>query len=170
MPKVACYLQLLTVSRPVCCLFLLQHLVFLVPDGAAECVCALPVWRGQRHPVSGTGLLVWHCDWSQYAAIQVIYTYICFVGFSLITLFGVLRVLWGVISSYIINCNTLYDQIVFIFLSSFLFVSPQAVQSLSLLPCIWTWTLPISTQSSAWQRWDIFCHNITNCKQTCSWQ
>ncbi len=35
-----------------------QHPVFILPDGAAECVRALPVWRGQCHPVSGTRLLV----------------------------------------------------------------------------------------------------------------
>jgi len=35
-----------------------QHSVLVLPDGAAECVCALPVWRGQCHPVSGSGLVV----------------------------------------------------------------------------------------------------------------
>ncbi len=50
-----------------------QHPVFILPDGAAECVRALPVWGGQRDLVSGTGLLVRHRDWRQHAAVQVHY-------------------------------------------------------------------------------------------------
>lgn len=48
-----------------------QHPVFILPDGAAERVLALPVWRSQCHPVVGPVLLVWHRHQSEHAAIQV---------------------------------------------------------------------------------------------------
>lgn len=55
----------------VCTVCFPQHSVLVLPDGAAECVCSLPVWGGQRPPVSGTGFLVRHCDGWQHTAVQV---------------------------------------------------------------------------------------------------
>lgn len=48
-----------------------QHTVFILPDGAAERVRAVPLRRSQCPPVTGLHLLVWHRDQSEHAAIQV---------------------------------------------------------------------------------------------------
>lgn len=59
----------MTVRENVCTVCLMsvvcvsaQHPVFILPDCAAECVCALPVWRRQCHLVSGSGVMVRHRD------------------------------------------------------------------------------------------------------------
>lgn len=136
--------------------FFLQHPVLVFSDRAAQCVRALPVWRGQRHLFSGSRVLVWHRDGWQHTALQVSTVLIgplpkrlC-ISWIFSTALGPVEI---AAACWTCTNKSKSGECLFCDHNWCLRVCfCPAVQRPSLSHFTWMWTLPPSTQSWVWHR------------------